>query len=64
VYVIPFSYPVVPLNKARIRVQISAGHSAADIETCVQAFVEAREAVRAAAPPEVASPLSTDGGSQ
>ena len=49
IYVIPFSYPVVPLGKARIRVQISAGHSAADIETCVQAFVEARDAVAAAA---------------
>ena len=48
VYVIPFSYPVVPLNKARIRVQISAGHSADDIATCVQAFMEARELVRAA----------------
>jgi glycine C-acetyltransferase len=42
VYVIPFSYPVVPINRARIRVQISAGHSADDIATCVQAFVEAR----------------------
>ena len=47
VYVIPFSYPVVPLNKARIRVQISAGHSADDIATCVQAFVEARDVVGA-----------------
>ncbi len=45
VYVIPFSYPVVPLNKARIRVQISAGHSAEDIATCVQAFIDARDAV-------------------
>jgi glycine C-acetyltransferase len=53
VYVIPFSYPVVPLNKARIRVQISAGHSSEDIATCVQAFVQAREAVRAAAPADV-----------
>jgi glycine C-acetyltransferase len=49
VYVIPFSYPVVPLNKARIRVQISAAHSAEDITTCVLAFVEAREVVRTAA---------------
>jgi len=49
VYVIPFSYPVVPLGKARIRVQISAGHSAQDIATCVQAFVEAREDVWTAA---------------
>ena len=47
VYVIPFSYPVVPLNKARIRVQISAGHSADDIATCVQAFVQARDVVGA-----------------
>jgi glycine C-acetyltransferase len=51
VYVIPFSYPVVPLGKARIRVQISAGHSADDIIACVQAFVEAREAVGGAPPP-------------
>jgi len=45
VYVIPFSYPVVPLGRARIRVQISAGHSADDIATCVTAFEEARDAV-------------------
>ncbi len=45
VYVIPFSYPVVPLGKSRIRVQISAGHSADDISTCVEAFVDARDAV-------------------
>ncbi|MBF4765500.1 glycine C-acetyltransferase [Nocardioides islandensis] len=51
VYVIPFSYPVVPLGKARIRVQISAGHSADDIIACVQAFVEARDAVGGAPPP-------------
>jgi len=45
VYVIPFSYPVVPLGKARIRVQISAIHSAADIAACAQAFVDARQAL-------------------
>ena len=45
VYVIAFSYPVVPQGKARIRVQLSAAHSAADVETCVQAFVAAREEV-------------------
>jgi glycine C-acetyltransferase len=50
VYVIPFSYPVVPLGRSRIRVQISAAHSPEDIATCVQAFVEAREAVRTAQP--------------
>jgi glycine C-acetyltransferase len=43
VYVIAFSYPVVPKGKARIRVQLSAAHSAADVETCVRAFVAARD---------------------
>jgi glycine C-acetyltransferase len=47
VYVIAFSYPVVPKGKARIRVQLSAAHSAADVETCVRAFVAARDAVAA-----------------
>jgi glycine C-acetyltransferase len=47
VYVIAFSYPVVPNGKARIRVQLSAAHSAADIETCVAAFVAARAEVAA-----------------
>jgi glycine C-acetyltransferase len=45
VYVIAFSYPVVPKGKARIRVQLSAAHSAEDVETCVRAFVAARKAV-------------------
>jgi len=45
VYVIAFSYPVVPQGKARIRVQLSAAHSEADVETCVNAFVSARAAV-------------------
>jgi glycine C-acetyltransferase len=45
VYVIAFSFPVVPREQARIRVQLSAAHSEADIETCVQAFVRARELV-------------------
>ena len=44
VYVIAFSYPVVPLGKARIRVQLSAGHSSEDITRCVEAFVAARAA--------------------
>ena len=47
VYVIAFSYPVVPKGRARIRVQLSAAHSAADVETCVRAFVSARDAVAA-----------------
>src|SRR4051812_9562197 len=45
VYVIAFSYPVVPNGKARIRVQLSAAHSEQDVETCVRAFVAARDAV-------------------
>jgi glycine C-acetyltransferase len=48
VYVIPFSYPVVPLGKARIRVQISAAHSPEDIVSCVTAFEHARAALPAA----------------
>jgi glycine C-acetyltransferase len=47
VYVIAFSYPVVPLGKARIRVQVSAGHSSEDITRCVEAFVAARESIAA-----------------
>jgi glycine C-acetyltransferase len=45
VYVIAFSYPVVPQGKARIRVQLSAAHSEADVRRCVDAFVSARASV-------------------
>lgn len=48
VYVIAFSFPVVPRGQARIRVQLSAGHTEADIRTCVDAFVTARARVDAA----------------
>lgn len=41
VYVIGFSYPVVPQGQARIRVQLSAGHSTEDVNRAVDAFVEA-----------------------
>jgi glycine C-acetyltransferase len=47
VYVIAFSYPVVPKGKARIRVQLSAAHSSEDIQKCVAAFTAARDAVAA-----------------
>jgi len=40
IYVIGFSFPVVPKGKARIRVQISAAHSEADIDRAVEAFGE------------------------
>ncbi len=45
VYVIAFSFPVVPRGKARIRVQLSAAHSEADVVACVAAFAAARAAV-------------------
>ncbi|KAL0993044.1 hypothetical protein UPYG_G00102560 [Umbra pygmaea] len=40
VYVIGFSYPVVPKGKARIRVQISAAHTDQDIDHAVDAFIQ------------------------
>jgi len=43
VYVIGFSYPVVPQGKARIRTQISAGHSKEDLDFAVQCFKEVKE---------------------
>jgi len=41
IYVIGFSYPVVPKEQARIRTQISAAHSQADLEFAVEKFKEA-----------------------
>lgn len=40
IYVIGFAYPVVPKGKARIRVQVSAAHTEADIERAVEAFTK------------------------
>jgi len=45
VYVVGFSYPVVPQGKARIRTQVSAAHSQDDLERAVKAFVETRAEV-------------------
>jgi glycine C-acetyltransferase len=42
VYVIGFSYPVVPQGKARIRTQISAAHSPEDLEFAIRAFAEVK----------------------
>ncbi|XP_005099525.1 2-amino-3-ketobutyrate coenzyme A ligase, mitochondrial isoform X1 [Aplysia californica] len=40
IYVIGFSFPVVPKGKARIRVQISASHTEQDIDRAVDAFID------------------------
>ncbi|TXT49664.1 MAG: glycine C-acetyltransferase [Spirochaetes bacterium] len=42
IYVIGFSFPVVPRGRARIRVQISAAHSRTDIDRAVKAFCKVR----------------------
>jgi glycine C-acetyltransferase len=47
VYAVAFSFPVVPVGQARIRVQLSAAHTDADIDAAVAAFVAARAAVGA-----------------
>ncbi len=44
IYVIGFSYPVVPKGKARIRVQLSAAHTRQDIDRAMDAFAKVRDA--------------------
>ncbi len=46
IYVVGFSYPVVPRDQARIRVQISAAHEPAHLERAVTAFVKVGRAHR------------------
>ena len=43
VYVVAFSYPVVPKGKARIRTQVCASHTKEDIDFIVKCFIEVRE---------------------
>ena len=46
IYVIPFSFPVVPKGKARIRTQVSAAHSKDDLDLAIAMFAEAKAEVR------------------
>ena len=46
VYVIGFSYPVVPMGQARIRVQMSAAHTRQDLEFALQQFAAVKEELR------------------
>jgi len=43
VYVVGFSFPVVPQGKARIRTQISAGHTREDLDFAIRSFREVKE---------------------
>jgi glycine C-acetyltransferase len=45
VYVVGFSYPVVPQGQARIRLQASAAHTDEQIERTIRAFAEVRPLV-------------------
>jgi glycine C-acetyltransferase len=45
IYVVAFSYPVVPQGRARIRTQISAAHTTEDLEFAIAAFIEVKSAM-------------------
>ncbi len=44
IYVIGFSYPVVPKGEARIRVQLSAAHTPEQVDACIEAFTKVGKA--------------------
>ncbi len=46
VYVVAFSYPVVPKGRARIRTQVCASHTKEDVEFAVQCFKEVRDELK------------------
>ena len=43
IYVVGFSYPVVPKGRARIRVQVSAAHTRNDLEHAMRMFAQVKE---------------------
>ena len=43
IYVIGFSYPVVPQGKARIRVQVSAAHTSEELDYAAERFAETKK---------------------
>lgn len=45
IYVTGFYYPVVPKGEARIRVQLSAGHDTAHLDSCINAFIKVGKAL-------------------
>ncbi len=46
IYVVAFSYPVVPKGKARIRTQVCANHSKEDIDLVIKSLIETREELK------------------
>ncbi len=46
VYVVGFSYPVVPMGRARIRTQVSAAHTVADLDFAVECFKQVRREMK------------------
>ena len=46
IYVVGFSYPVVPKGQARIRLQLSAGHTRAQLEQAITAFSKVGRALK------------------
>jgi glycine C-acetyltransferase len=45
IYVVGFSYPVVPMGKARIRIQVSAAHTVDQLSRAAEAFNDAEAAL-------------------